>query len=91
MLAVSTMLMMIMCETFTGVLHLNSAFGWYSPVAATLAGAVATVTGLVLLMMAVGTDWEHRRGHHGNHDKPVSGVTGVAVPVQNVRVVEDRV
>lgn len=91
MLAVSTMLMMIMCETFTGVLHLNSAFGWYRPVAATLAGAVMTVTGLVLLMMAVGTDWEHRRGYHGNHDKPVSGVTGAAVPVQNVRVVEDRV
>jgi hypothetical protein len=91
MLSVSTVLMMIMCETFVGILHLNSAAGWYSPVATTLAGAVMTVTGLILLMMAVGTDWEHRRGHGDHNDKPVSGVTGVAVPVQNVRVAEERV
>jgi hypothetical protein len=90
MLAVSTVLMMMMSETFVGLLHLQEAAGWYRPIAATLAGAVMTVTGLVLLMMAVGTDWEHRRGH-GSHDKVATGITGVAVPVQNVRVADERV
>jgi hypothetical protein len=90
MLAVSTVLMMMMSETFTGLHYLEEGSAWYHSLRATLAGAIATVVGLVLLMMAVGTDWEHRRGH-GDDDKAHSGITGVAVPVQNVRVVEDRV
>jgi uncharacterized membrane protein len=90
MLAVSTVLMMIMSETFTGIHYLEDGSSWFSALRAILAGAIMTVVGLVLLMMAVGTDWEHRRGH-GDHDKAHSGITGAAVPVQNVRVVEDRV
>eukprot|EP00878_Enallax_costatus_P009435 GHUV01009860.1.p3 GENE.GHUV01009860.1~~GHUV01009860.1.p3 ORF type:complete len:117 (+),score=29.67 GHUV01009860.1:36-353(+) len=91
MLAVSTVLMMMMCETFIGMHYLVTFEAWDRSIDAILAGAIATTVGLVLLMMAVGTDWEHRRGHDSHHtDKGHSGVTGVAVPVQNVRV-EERV
>jgi multisubunit Na+/H+ antiporter MnhB subunit len=92
MLAVSTVLMMIACETYTGMQHLNEGWPWYRSLNAVLAGAVMTTVGLVLLMMAIGTDWEHRSGHNNHdHDKAHSGIGGVAVPVQNVRVVEERV
>jgi uncharacterized membrane protein len=90
MLAVSTVLMMIMSETFTGLHYYEEGGMWFQKLRAILAGAIMTVVGLVLLMMAVGTDWEHRRGH-GDHDKAHSGITGVAVPVQNVRVADERV
>lgn len=51
-------------------------------------GAIITTAFLVLLMMALGTDWEHRRGV-GREDKLHHGVgTTAAVPVSNVRVVE---
>lgn len=93
MLAVSTVLMMMMCETFTGIHYLEEGRPWIHGLRAILAGAIMTVVGLVLLMMAVGTDWEHRRGHDSHHDDKVhSGIHsgGVAVPVQNVRV-EERV
>eukprot|EP00878_Enallax_costatus_P012157 GHUV01012694.1.p1 GENE.GHUV01012694.1~~GHUV01012694.1.p1 ORF type:complete len:189 (+),score=47.36 GHUV01012694.1:123-689(+) len=90
MLAVSTVLMMIMCETFVGMQRIEEFLPWESAIDAILAGAIATTVGLVLLMMAVGTDWEHRRGHDSHDEKYQSGIGGVAVPVQNVRV-EERV
>lgn len=95
MLAVSTILMMLMSEAFLGEMYMYEAGAqkWLSQMRTAAAGAIMTVVGLVLLMLAVGTDWEHRRGTTGDEAKPESGVTtttttGVAVPVQNVRVAE---
>ncbi|KAF8071359.1 hypothetical protein HT031_001443 [Scenedesmus sp. PABB004] len=101
MLAVCTVLMMMASEAFlalTGATLGGGAAapgGWLHRVRAATAGAIAAVASLVLLMMAVGTDWEHRAGHGRDDDKPATGFAGhgqgaapLAVPAQNVRVVE---
>lgn len=55
-------------------------------------GAIITTALLVLLMMVLGTDWEHRRGH--NHDNKMVHTDGVVVtqpgvvPASNVRIVD---
>jgi hypothetical protein len=80
MLAVSTLLMMIASEAFlafTDLVVLNGTGGqWLNRIRTTTAGAIMTVAFLVFLMMAIGTDWERRRGDGTATTKPVAG-TGV--------------
>jgi magnesium-transporting ATPase (P-type) len=79
MLAVSTLLMMIASEAFlafTDLVEANSSGQWVHRMRTTTAGAIMTVAFLVFLMMAIGTDWERRRGDGTATTKPVAG-TGV--------------
>lgn len=104
MLAVSTILMMIASEAFLSFTDLveginpagvadNTGDGvdnWIRRFRTAAAGAIITTAFLVLLMMAIGTDWEHRRGH-GRNEKNFSGVAVTqpgTVPVSNVRMVD---
>jgi hypothetical protein len=103
MLSVSTILMMIASEAFLAFTDLYEgirppgvadstapyADNWIRRIRTAAAGAIITTAFLVLLMMALGTDWEHRRGA-GRDDKlhTAHHTTGVAVPVSNARVVE---
>eukprot|EP00878_Enallax_costatus_P043948 GHUV01052070.1.p1 GENE.GHUV01052070.1~~GHUV01052070.1.p1 ORF type:complete len:156 (-),score=28.88 GHUV01052070.1:1288-1755(-) len=107
MLAVSTVLMMIASEAFLAFTDLAEISGlggvrdntapfydsWIRRFRLAAAGAIITTAFLVLLMMAVGTDWEHRRGTLRD-DKVVGHTHGVMNPAgpvpADVRVV-DRV
>lgn len=82
---------MMMSEVFLGETYMvfGAPWMWVAKYRVTVAGAIMTVISLVLLMMAVGTDWEHRRGTSGNNYKADTGVTtGMAVPARDVRVVD---
>lgn len=70
MLAVSTILMMIASEAFlafTDLAEANSGGQWVHRMRATTAGAIMTVAFLIFLMMAIGTDWDNRRGVTTKH------------------------
>jgi hypothetical protein len=104
MLAVSTILMMIASEAFLAFTDLYEGIrppgvsdntapytdNWIRRIRTAAAGAIITTAFLVLLMMGLGTDWEHRRGGYGRDDKLQTGhvSTAGAVPVSNQRVVE---
>jgi membrane-bound ClpP family serine protease len=79
MLSVSTLLMMIASEAFlafTDLAEATTSGQWINRIRTTTAGAIMTVAFLVFLMMAIGTDWERRRGNGTATSKPVAG-TGV--------------
>lgn len=104
MLAVSIVLAMVAAEAFLAFTlsydYMLPAPGWWRhQMRTTAAGAIISVAALVLTMMAIGTDWERRAGRGGRAggdvgdiDKPAAGLAPasgrVAVPVQNIRVVE---
>eukprot|EP00879_Flechtneria_rotunda_P004963 GHRR01005239.1.p6 GENE.GHRR01005239.1~~GHRR01005239.1.p6 ORF type:complete len:104 (+),score=41.20 GHRR01005239.1:2159-2470(+) len=86
MVAVSTVLMIIASEAFLAIAiaYDNTGLGghWLHQARDTAAGAIITTAFLVFLLMAVGTDWEHRRGADGRgaaSEKPTTGVTGTGV------------
>jgi hypothetical protein len=89
MLAICTLLMMIASEAFLAFSHLyNNAVAepwwWGARMRLASAGAIMSVVSLILLMLAVGTDWEHRAGagRRGSPDvdaKPTSALAGPGV------------
>eukprot|EP00879_Flechtneria_rotunda_P000023 GHRR01000037.1.p1 GENE.GHRR01000037.1~~GHRR01000037.1.p1 ORF type:complete len:220 (+),score=52.13 GHRR01000037.1:233-892(+) len=88
MVTISTLLMMIASEAFLAFTNGAESLGlfgyWVNSLRCTAAGAIISVAFLVLLLMAIGTDWEHRRGAGRGVDKPT---TAIAVPAGTVNTV----
>jgi hypothetical protein len=94
MITISAILMMIASEAFLGWTYVFDGIGgqWLYRMRTAAAGAIMSVVALVLLLMAVGTDWEaHRGGVAGPGGKvPVGGPVGTtgAAPGTGARVVD---
>jgi hypothetical protein len=105
MLTLCTLLMMIATEAFLGLTwpyqNVNTRqaggqqgqpAGFVAQSRTTTAGAIISVVTLILLLMAVGTDWDNRRGGTYGDDKVVGPAgapgTGLHHPHTGVRTVD---